>query len=616
MTHQLSAAIFLSLVATIATSRLWLNPPLLLTDAGTVLLISAIRHHDLVFAVSVSSVRTIGFNNALLVVCFTAAAILLRLCWKHGTAINLNRGIEPETPIKNPRLKPMLFPCKTTHTRLSPKNHSFSYCFLYAGIPVGWKGEARTLLSADSSAAKRQRGQSLMSGTWFSVEAEDYLGKGSNPDGLKGKLHCYLWAQGVDPSSYPYVYLVTAPRFLGYSFNPVSFWYLYSEDMHLKAMILEVNNTFDERRIYLLDLSSRQFSPGGMNSLFKSRWPKDFHVSPFNSRDGSYSVTAVDPFLANQDEGVEVDVNIVLHDPGGAAKIVARVFSTRPPVVAEMTSRWKAVSFVLRWWWVGLMTSPRILREARKLWSKGLTVFYRPEVLPGSIGRSETTEERVVENGFSHLLQLCATKTEQPVQYTAAAGPKTGVVQQFGPKPSPRRTELIITALTPALYAELVRIGDPYTAIKFFGVVKPETERMVYVSDLGLCKTLLNINLGEPPQARTHSRWSALAIVRAFRNSRSWAEFARSVQKGGLSKHFSSFDHSMLLKSPERSAYMKSALILLISDFVAFGCPGLLKIVGLIMWLGSCALASILLDQLTPSRGTWEASRALPTECR
>ena len=54
------------------------------------------------------------------------------------------------------------------------------------------------------------------------------------------------------------MYLVTAPRFLGYAFNPVSFWYLYSEKMNLKAMILEVNNTFDERRLYLL----RQTSEG------------------------------------------------------------------------------------------------------------------------------------------------------------------------------------------------------------------------------------------------------------------------------------------------------------------------------------------------------------------
>ncbi|RYZ78991.1 MAG: DUF1365 family protein, partial [Proteobacteria bacterium] len=35
-------------------------------------------------------------------------------------------------------------------------------------------------------------------------------------------------------------------------FNPVSFWYIYDGDAQLKYMILEVNNTFDERRLYLL----------------------------------------------------------------------------------------------------------------------------------------------------------------------------------------------------------------------------------------------------------------------------------------------------------------------------------------------------------------------------
>jgi DUF1365 family protein len=47
--------------------------------------------------------------------------------------------------------------------------------------------------------------------------------------------------------------LITAPKLLGYSFNPVSFWYLYSADRKLSAMILEVNNTFDERHIYFLE---------------------------------------------------------------------------------------------------------------------------------------------------------------------------------------------------------------------------------------------------------------------------------------------------------------------------------------------------------------------------
>lgn len=27
-------------------------------------------------------------------------------------------------------------------------------------------------------------------------------------------------------NDYPTVYLITAPRFLGYQFNPVSFWYV------------------------------------------------------------------------------------------------------------------------------------------------------------------------------------------------------------------------------------------------------------------------------------------------------------------------------------------------------------------------------------------------------
>jgi DUF1365 family protein len=80
----------------------------------------------------------------------------------------------------------------------------------------------------------------------------DYLDRSNTQNTLGEKLKQYLRSQGISENDYEFAYLVTAPRFLGYSFNPVSFWYLYDEDTNLKYMVLEVNNTFDERRMYLL----------------------------------------------------------------------------------------------------------------------------------------------------------------------------------------------------------------------------------------------------------------------------------------------------------------------------------------------------------------------------
>lgn len=47
-------------------------------------------------------------------------------------------------------------------------------------------------------------------------------------------------------------YLAATTEFLGYHFNPASFWYVCNADRDMVAMILEVNNTFGERRIYFL----------------------------------------------------------------------------------------------------------------------------------------------------------------------------------------------------------------------------------------------------------------------------------------------------------------------------------------------------------------------------
>ena len=96
-------------------------------------------------------------------------------------------------------LKPLIFPCRTTHTRMFPKNHSFSYSYLLVGIPVGWRGSAGSLLSAD---AESLAGSSFDSQhvtrivrTWFGVEASDHLDRGNAHLGLLGKLHGYLMSQ-------------------------------------------------------------------------------------------------------------------------------------------------------------------------------------------------------------------------------------------------------------------------------------------------------------------------------------------------------------------------------------------------------------------------------------
>jgi DUF1365 family protein len=248
------------------------------------------------------------------------------------------------------------------------------------------------------------------------VRASDYLFRGYGDQGFYSKLRTTLRAQGVRDEEWEYAYLVTAPRFFGYAFNPVSFWYVYDRGHELRKMVLEVNNTFGERRIYVLDGSCSGSLDGavgdevpGVKRRFTDVWAKDFHVSPFNSRKGSYALRALDPFPGlneqkdKDDEGelqlekTKIDNTITMKSSKDHAKLVARIYSTGPPLLADHLGVWGTIRFVSLWWWVGLVTFPRIVREASKLYFKrGLHVWFRPEVLGSGMGRLPSGDEMYV----------------------------------------------------------------------------------------------------------------------------------------------------------------------------------------------------------------------------
>jgi len=205
----------------------------------------------------------------------------------------------------------------------------------------------------------------------------------------------------------------------------VSFWYLYNKK-ELKAMILEVNNTFDEKRMYLLKKGAARESASEKDTIpsqeakmmanekeeppppdekiasrFSAAWQKDFHVSPFNSRKGGYSLSATDPFVNHLGNGDyeascgHVNNTITLSSSKNHPKLIARVFSTSDSIDPYSLTRWQLFRFIFSWWWVGFVTFPRIVREAAKLFfGRKLHVWFRPEVLKDSVGRNETKDER------------------------------------------------------------------------------------------------------------------------------------------------------------------------------------------------------------------------------
>lgn len=90
-----------------------------------------------------------------------------------------------------------LYPCRTTHSRLSPKKHTFSYSYLLVGVPVSFEGNAGGMVSVQAK-VRPGRLSWFLAGFkegWFTIDAEDYLERGKPELTLREKLDRYLFNQ-------------------------------------------------------------------------------------------------------------------------------------------------------------------------------------------------------------------------------------------------------------------------------------------------------------------------------------------------------------------------------------------------------------------------------------
>ncbi|GAA3554682.1 DUF1365 domain-containing protein [Marinobacter xestospongiae] len=92
------------------------------------------------------------------------------------------------------------------------------------------------------------------------------------------------------------VELVTHPRYAGHVFNPVSFYFCYPESADPasgavpRVILAQITNTpWKERHVYCLepDTEQQERKAGGWQSV-RFRFPKRFHVSPFNGMRQDY----------------------------------------------------------------------------------------------------------------------------------------------------------------------------------------------------------------------------------------------------------------------------------------------------------------------------------------
>ena len=92
--------------------------------------------------------------------------------------------------------------------------------------------------------------------------------------------------------------LLTMPRILGYSFNPLSLYFCYACDGALRAILYEVNNTFGQRHSYFLPVETAAGAPIRSGANVRSARPASGAKSSMESRVGANCLTAPCPTTA------------------------------------------------------------------------------------------------------------------------------------------------------------------------------------------------------------------------------------------------------------------------------------------------------------------------------
>lgn len=232
------------------------------------------------------------------------------------------------------------------HARLRPAHNAFSYGTFFLMLPL------RTLQSEGAGKLARNRWSPL---SFYDSDHGD--GRALQAGGALGWLDELLQREGITDASGE-VWLHCYPRVWGFTFKPVSFWYCHQADGALRAIVVEVNNTFGERHCYLLD------RPKFGQTLHAD---KVFHVSPFCPVEGAYRFR----FMVSAD-GTRTVARIDYDDAQGPL-ITTSVSGTLQPLNTASTRR-------------ALMCHPamtlgvvaRIHWQALKLWLKKVPFFRKP----------------------------------------------------------------------------------------------------------------------------------------------------------------------------------------------------------------------------------------------
>jgi DUF1365 family protein len=160
---------------------------------------------------------------------------------------------------------PCLYECRVSHTRVAPKRHAFHYRVFMLAIDLD-DFPLTAFLSRNRF-------------NLFSIDDRDHIHTDTTKN-TRENLTAWLAKNGTLVPADARIILLTFPRVLGYSFNPVSFYYIYSNSCQLIGVVAEVTNTFREMKLYHI--------PADASNNCNKVMPKNFYVSPFSDPNDNF----------------------------------------------------------------------------------------------------------------------------------------------------------------------------------------------------------------------------------------------------------------------------------------------------------------------------------------
>ncbi len=245
-----------------------------------------------------------------------------------------------------------LYICRVMHRRPGPPRYRFIYRSFYLLLDI----DAIDAACARTPLLSRNR-LNLLSFYDRDHAAHD----GSN---LRAWVEDVLSERGVDLAG-GRIRLLTMPRVLGYGFNPISVFYCEHDDGTLRATVVEVHNTFGEHHFYVLHANDAAMDWNGTQTK-----TKQFHVSPFLSRQGVYRFHLSAP-------GERFAVGIRLYEDASedaALRIVTALTGERVAIGTR-----NVLKVCLRMPLMTLKVTAAIHWQALKLWLRGAGFRRKPE---------------------------------------------------------------------------------------------------------------------------------------------------------------------------------------------------------------------------------------------